>query len=164
VSRRPAFDRILALFCLTMVPAAGAQNLISTSGASLSVAAPGETDYAAGVSGPTQSYTVVTACTGTGFYGCRLFLQYGSNPQGQQLDMEYAIVSLGKGSCENAAANPAVWFPVLPTSVLLTTRKNAKCVATFQFRVSPLTWAAHQSPGPPGGAYRQQLRFQFTRP
>lgn len=142
-----------------------AQSLSSASGASLSTSTPGETEYDAGASGASGNYTITTTCTGTSNAGCRLFLQYGSNPQGLQLDMEYAIVSLGSVDCENAVANANSWLPVQPTSVVLSTAKNRSCVATFRFRVSPLSYAVHvSSPGPPGGTYVQNVIFVFTRP
>ena len=142
-----------------------AQGLASASGASLSIATPGETEYDAGASGPTGNYTITTSCTGTTGAGCRLFLQYGSNPQGLQLDTEYAIVSLGSVDCLGAVANANSWFPVQATAVVLSTAKNKSCVATFRFRVSPLSYAVHvASPGPPGGTYMQRIAFVFTRP
>jgi hypothetical protein len=158
--------RLIAAGCLTSATPAllSAQALRSLSGAALSVIAPTETDYTAGVSDPTGHYTIATTCTGSTSAGCRLFLQYGSNSQGQQVDMEYAIVSLSSSDCQGAAANPNAWFPVLPTAVVLNTRKNRNCVATFRFRVSPLAWTVYTSPGPAGGAYAQQISFHLTRP
>jgi hypothetical protein len=144
---------------------ARAQGLASASGASLSIATPGEAEYDAGASGPSGNYTITTTCTGTSGAGCRLFLQYGSNPQGLQLDMEYAIVSLGSADCAGAMANANAWLPVQPSSVVLSTAKSRTCVATFRFRVSPLSYAVHvSSPGPPGGTYVQNVTFLFTRP
>jgi hypothetical protein len=142
-----------------------AQGLSSASGASLSIATPGETEYDAGASGASANYTITTSCTGTTSAGCRLFLQYGSNPQGLQLDLEYAVVSLGSTDCADALANANAWLPVQPSSVVLSTAKNRTCVATFRFRVSPLSYAVHvSSPGPPGGTYMQNVVFVFTRP
>ena len=141
-----------------------AQTLASASGAALSISAPLESDYDAGVSGSSGSYVITTTCTGTGSAGCRLFLQYGTNSQGQQMDMQYAVVSLSSSDCAGAVANPSTWLTVQPTSAVLSTAKNKSCVATFQFRVSPISWSLYQSPGPPGGNYRQQLHFVFTRP
>lgn len=163
---RPALRAALPALLLGLAGSrvAPAQILFSTSGAALSVATLAESDYDAGQSGPTATYTIVTACTGRGGAGCRLFLQYGGNPQGQQLDLQYSVVSIGSGECQGVAANPNAWFPVQPASVVLSTRKNRNCVATFRFRASPVTWTAYRSPGPVGGAYRQQVRFQFTRP
>ena len=144
---------------------ARAQGLNSASGASLSIATPGEAEYDAGASGASGNYTITTTCTGTTSAGCRLFLQYGSNPQGLQLDMEYAVVSLGSTDCADAVANANAWLPVQPASVVLSTAKNKTCVATFRFRVSPLSYAVHVSvPGPPGGTYMQNVTFVFTRP
>ncbi len=146
-------------------PSARAQGLSSASGASLSIATPGETEYDAGASGASGNYTITTSCTGTTGAGCRLFLQYGSNPQGLQLDLEYAVVSLGSADCAGAVANANAWLPVQPASVVLSTAKNRTCVATFRFRVSPLSYAVHvSSPGPPGGTYMQDVTFVFTRP
>ena len=140
------------------------QSLTSVSGASLSIAAPTESQYDAGASGSSGSYTISTTCTGTGPADCRLFLQYGTNSQGQQVDMEYAVVSLGSGDCVGAVASPSTWIAVQPTSVVLSTNKNKSCVATFQFRVSPLSWSTYSSPGPGSGTYRQRVNFVFTRP
>jgi hypothetical protein len=155
--------RVASVFmvCLvaTRVPA---QGLSSASGASLSIATPTETEYDAGASGASGNYSITTSCAGTGGAGCRLFLQYGSNPQGLQLDMEYAIVSLGSVDCAGAVANPNAWASVQPTAVVLSTAKNKTCVATFRFRVSPLSYAVHTSPGP--GTYKQRVAFLFTRP
>jgi hypothetical protein len=143
---------------------AGAQVLASASGASLSISAPTESDYDAGVSGNTGTYAVITTCTGTGSAGCRLFLQYGTNSQGQQMDMQYAVVSLSSTDCAGAVASPSTWITVQPTTTVLSTAKNKSCVATFRFRVSPISYSLFQSPGPPSGNYRQQLNFVFTRP
>jgi hypothetical protein len=155
----------LATVASMAAASARAQGLISASGASLSIATPGETQYDAGASGASGNYTITTSCIGTGSAGCRLFLQYGSNPQGLQLDMEYAVVSLGSADCAGAVANANAWLTVQPTSVVLSTAKNRVCVATFRFRVSPLSYAVHvSSPGPPGGTYMQNVIFVFTRP
>jgi hypothetical protein len=153
-----------ACLAATVALDAGAQSLISTSGASLSIVTPTEAQYDAGVSNPSGNYTIVTACIGTTSAGCRLFLQYGSNPQGQQVGMEYAVVAIGSSDCEGVVANPNAWMPVQPASVVLSTAKNRTCVATFQFRVSPLSWILYQSPGPPGGSYKQRVDFVLTRP
>ena len=144
--------------------ATGAQILVSVSAASLSVAAPTETDYDAGVSGNTGNYAITTTCTGTGPAGCRLFLQYGTNSQGQQMDMQYAVVSLSSADCVGAVAAPSTWITVQPTTTVLSTAKNKSCIATFRFRVSPISYSLYQSPGPPSGDYRQKLNFVFTRP
>lgn len=141
-----------------------AQTLTSSSGASLSIAAPNELAYDASASAGSGSYTISTTCAGTGSADCRLFLQYGANSQGQQVDMEYAVVSLGSADCIGAVASPSTWIAVQPTSVVLSTNKNKSCVATFQFRVSPLTWSLYPSPGPGSGTYRQRINFVFTRP
>ena len=143
---------------------AGAQGLASASGASLSVSTPTESDYDAGASGNTGSYAITTACSGTGGAGCRLFIQYGTNSQGQQMDMQYAVVSLSSVDCVGAVASPSTWITVQPTTAVLSTVKNKSCVATFRFRVSPISYSLYQSPGPPSGNYRQQLTFAFTRP
>jgi len=140
------------------------QSLTSSSGASLSIAAPNESAYDASASAGSGSYTISTTCTGTGAADCRLFLQYGTNSQGQQVDMEYAVVSLGSADCIGAVASPATWIAVQPTSVVLSTNKNKSCVATFQFRVSPLSWSVYPFPGPGSGTYRQRVNFVFTRP
>ncbi|NUQ11734.1 MAG: hypothetical protein HUU26_05295 [Gemmatimonadaceae bacterium] len=141
-----------------------AQSLTSSSGASLSIAAPTESAYDAGVSGPSGNYSVRTTCTGGGGAGCRLFIQYGSDSQGQQVGMEYAVVALSSSACAGAVANPNTWYPVQPTVVVLSTAKFATCTATFRFRVSPLTWVLYQSPGPSAGSYRQRLAIRLTRP
>ena len=140
------------------------QGLSSSSGASLSIAAPGESEYDAGASAGSGSYTITTTCTGTGSAGCRLFFQYGTNSQGQQVDMQYAIVSLGSSDCEGAVASSSTWISVQPSSAVLSTAKNKSCVATFQFRVSPLSWSQYPSPGPGSGTYRQRVNLVFTRP
>jgi hypothetical protein len=162
--RRVARLLTVAGLALTAVRGVRAQTLTSVTSPALLLAAPNEVQYDAGASLPTPDYAIATTCTGTGPEGCRLFLQYGSNPQGQQVDMEYAIVALGTRDCDNAVANPGAWYPVQPTAVVLTTRKNRRCVATFRFRVSPLAWTTYQSPGPPGGAWAQRVNFLFTRP
>jgi hypothetical protein len=138
------------------------QTLTSASGASLSISAPTESEYDALASSGTGNYAISTTCTGTGSADCRLFLQYGSNPQGQQVDMEYAIVSL-TGRCDGAVANANTWLAVNPASVVLSTTKNQACSASFRFRVSPLAYNLYVSPAP-GGSYKQQVRFVFTRP
>jgi hypothetical protein len=154
----------VAAACVIDAPVVSAQVLASASTAALAVAAPDETAYDAGASNPTGNYTIATTCTGSGVSGCRLFLQYGTNSQGQQVDMQYAVVSLGSADCQGAVADPTLWLAMQPTSVVLSTAKNKSCVATFRFRVSPLSWSAYQSPGPPGGNYRQQVNFVLTRP
>jgi hypothetical protein len=116
------------------------------------------------VSGNTGSYAITTTCTGTGSAGCRLFIQYGTNSQGQQMDMQYAVVSLSSADCVGAVASPSTWITVQPTTTVLSTAKNKSCVATFRFRVSPISYSLYQSPGPPSGTYRQKLNFAFTRP
>ena len=158
--------RFTAAACLaaTVTLDAGAQGLSSSSGAALSIAAPSESQYDAGASDPSGNYTIITTCTGTTSAGCRLFLQYGSNPQGQQVGMEYAVVSIGSADCGGVVANSNAWMPVQPASVVLSTAKNRTCVATFRFRVSPLSWTLYQSPGPPGGSYKQRVDFVLTRP
>jgi hypothetical protein len=153
-----------AALVIMSAPPAAAQGLSSTSGASLAIATLTETDYVNGYSGSSGSYTLTTSCSGSGSAGCRLFLQYGTNSQGQQLDMQYAVVSLGSSDCDGAVANASTWIDVQPTSVVLTTPKNRSCVATLRFRVNPVSWSLYTSPGPPGGAYRQRLTFLFTRP
>lgn len=161
--RRGPAACLALLGCLAVAPAR-AQTLYSVSTPALAIATPSESDYDAGVSDPSPNYTVITSCTGRTSAGCRLFLQYGGNGQAQQVDMQYAIVSLGSGDCQGAAANPNAWFAVHPNAVVLTTRKNRVCVATFRFRVNPLAWSTITSPGPPGGGYRQQVGFVLTRP
>ena len=154
--------RIAFAFLALVTRQAHAQTLTSASGASLAVATPTETEYDALASSATGNYSISTTCTGTGAADCRLFLQYGSNPQGQQVGMEYAIVSLS-AKCQGAVANANSWFAVNPASVVLATQKNGDCNATFRFRVSPLAYNLYVSPAP-GGAYKQQVRFVFTRP
>lgn len=143
---------------------AGAQSLASASSASLAVSAPTESDYDAGVSANSGNYTITTTCLGTGGAGCRLFLHYSTNSQGQQMDMQYAVVSLSSTDCAGAVASPSTWITVQPTATVLSTGKNKVCVATFRFRVSPISYSLYQSPGPPSGNYRQRLNFVFTRP
>lgn len=142
---------------------AGAQSIYTLSTASLDIAAPREAQYDAGASDASDDFFIVTTCTGSRNHGCRLFLQYGSNSQGQQVGMEYAVVTAGN-DCDNVSANPNAWFPVQPTAVVLTTRKNRICTATFRFRVRTLDYASYVSPGPAAGAYQQRINFQFTRP
>jgi hypothetical protein len=139
------------------------QSLSSSSGASLAIATLTENHYDAGVSDPTTGYTLTTTCTGPTSAGCRLFIQYGANSQGQQVGMEYAVVSL-TADCDGAVANPDVWIAVQPTLTVLSTDKNKSCVASFRFRASPLAWDVYLAPGPSGGAYRQQVKFVLTRP
>ena len=155
---------LAASLLITCSEAVAAQSLASASGASLTVAAPAESDYDAGVSANSGSYAITTTCTGTGGAGCRLFLQYGTNSQGQQMDMQYAVVSLSSVDCGGAVASASTWITVQPSSVVLSTAKSKSCVATFRFRVSPISYSLFQSPGPPGGNYRQRLNFVFTRP
>ena len=140
------------------------QTLTSTSGASLAIAAPSESEYDAGASLGSGNYTISTTCTGTGSADCRLFFQYGTNSQGQQVDMQYAVVALSSNDCRGAVASPTTWIAVQSTLVVLSTNKNQSCVATFQFRVSPLTWSQYPFPGPGSGTYRQRINFVFTRP
>ncbi|HEY5547869.1 MAG TPA: hypothetical protein VIK50_17575 [Gemmatimonadaceae bacterium] len=156
--------RRIAILCLVLTAGeARGQGLSSSSGAALAITTPTETEYDAGASNPTGNYAITTTCTGPTSAGCRLFIQYGSNPQGQQVGLQYAIVSL-TADCENAVANPNSWTDVQATLVVITTRKNRSCVAAFRFRVSPLAYDVYQSPGPPGGTYRQQAAFVLTRP
>ena len=161
VARRSA-TRIACVLLTLVTRQAHTQTLTSASGASLSVAAPTEAEYDALASGATGNYAISTTCTGTGSADCRLFLQYGSNPQGQQVAMEYAIISLSNG-CSGTVANANTWLAVNPASVVLFTNKNQECNATFRFRVRPLSYNLYVSPAP-GGAYKQQVRFVFTRP
>ena len=160
-AQRSATRIAIALLMLT-TRQAPAQGLASGSGASLAVATPTEAQYDAGASGPTGNYAITTTCTGAGPSGCRLFLQYNTNPQGQQVGIEYAIVSLSV-RCLGAVANANAWFPVNPATVVLSTVKSRTCNASFRFRVSPLAYNLYLSPAP-GGAYRQRVRFVFTRP
>lgn len=141
-----------------------AQGLASASGASLSIATPTETEYDAGASAASGNYTITTTCTGSNSFGCRLFFQYGSNGQSLQLGMEYAVVSLGSTDCQGAVANANAWIAVQPTSVVLSTNKNQSCVATFRFRVSPLSYAVHTVAASSSGTFKQQVAFVFTRP
>lgn len=162
VARRAA--RLAFALAVAAGTPVNAQSLTSTTGAALSIAAPTEAAYDAGVSAASGNYTVRTTCTGGGSSGCRLFLRYGTNSQGQQVDMQYAVVSLGSAACQGAVANPNSWLAVQPTAVVLSTVKGVNCVATFRFRVSPLSYALYQSPGPSSGSYRQRVAFQLTRP
>lgn len=160
-ARRPA--RRIATVCLLLAAReSSGQALSSTSGASLSITTPTEADYDAGASLPTASYSITTSCTGTLSAGCRLFIQYGANPQGQQVDLEYAILAV-TADCLGAVANANTWYAVNPATTVLSTNKNRTCVAAFSFRVGPLSYALHTSPAP-NGAYRQQARFVLTRP
>jgi len=161
---RGAATLVSASILIISTRIAGAQTLASATSASLSVSAPTESDYDAGVSGTTANYAITTTCLGTGGAGCRLFLQYGTNSQGQQMDMQYAVVSLSSTDCAGAVASPSTWITVQPTVAVLSTAKNKICVATFRFRVSPISYSLYQSPGPPSGDYRQRLNFVFTRP
>jgi hypothetical protein len=154
--------RIAFAFLALVTRQAHSQTLTSASGASLSVSAPTEAEYDALASSGTGNYAIATTCTGTGPADCRLFLQYGSNPQGQLVGMEYAIVSLS-ANCQGAVANANSWFAVNPATVVLSTQKNRTCNASFRFRVSPLAYNLYVSPAP-GGAFKQQVRFLFTRP
>ena len=162
--RRRSAPRIALICVLLPAPVAPgvAQEISSNSSASLSVAAPTDAEYDAGASGATGTYRIQARCRDTGAAGCRLFLQYGSNAQGQQLGIEYAIVSVS-GQCAGAVASPTVWYAVNPASSVLSTAANRSCIAAFRFRVSPLAWNLYPAPAP-GGAYRQQVRFVFTSP
>ncbi len=162
----PALLRI----CLTMAfpmsvlaPVARAQSMFSFTNPSLTVAQPTEADYDAGFSAASRNYFLITTCTGSGNQGCRLFLQYGSNPQGQQVDMQYAVVS-ASGGCRGVAADPNSWFPVQTSVPVLSTQKNRICFVNFRFRVSPLSWTTYTAPGPISGAYLQRVSFRLTRP
>ena len=161
---RGAASLFAASFLIISGHSVAAQTLASASGASLAVAAPGETDYDAGVSASTAGYAITTTCLGSGSAGCRLFLQYGTNSQGQQMNMQYAVVSLSSTDCVGAVASPSTWITVQPTAAVLSTAKNKSCVATLRFRVSPISYSLFQAPGPPGGNYRQRLNLVFTRP
>lgn len=161
--RTPRSARRIVSACLLLVARESfGQDLSSTSGASLSITTPTEADYDAGASLPTANYGITTSCTGTLSAGCRLFIQYGANPQGQQVDLEYAILSL-TADCLGAVANANAWYAVNPATTVLSTNKNKTCVAAFRFRVGPLSYALYTSPAP-NGAYRQQARFVLTRP
>jgi hypothetical protein len=141
------------------------QGLTSASSASLSVATLTEAQYdAGGPSGSTQSYTVTTSCTGAGGSGCRLFIQYGTNSQGQQVGTQWALTSATPASDCKSLPTLNVFADVVPTTVVLTTGKNNICVATFVLRVNPLAYTTYQSPGPVSGAYKQQVVFVLTRP
>jgi hypothetical protein len=155
---------LFAASLLIFGKAIDAQTLASASGALLAVSAPTESDYDAGVSGNTGNYAITTTCLGTGGAGCRLFLQFGTNSQGQQMDMQYGVVSLSSTDCAGAVAIPSNRITVQPTAAVLSTAKNKSCVATFRFRVSPISYSLFQSPGPASGDYRQRLNFVFTRP
>jgi hypothetical protein len=157
--------RLITAAWLALVASRGAsaQTLSSVTNPALPIPAPNETQYDAGASLPSPDYSIATTCRVSGPEGCRLFFQYGSNSQGMQLDLEYAVVALGSDDCEDAVANPGTWYPVQPTAVVLTTRKNQDCIATFRFRASPISYSSHQSPGPPGG-WGQRVNFMFTRP
>lgn len=161
LARRSA-TRIACVLLTLVTRQAHTQTLTSASGASLSVTTPTEAEYDAFASSATGNYAIATTCSGTGSADCRLFLQYGSNPQGQQVGIEYAIISLTAG-CSGAVANANTWLAVNPAAVVLWTNKNQECNATFRFRVSPLAYNLYTSPAP-GGSYKQQVRFVFTRP
>lgn len=154
---------IVLVLGLSLATEAHAQAIYTLSTASLDIAAPREAEYDAGASDASDNFFIITTCTGSRSHGCRLFLQYGSNPQGQQVGMEYALVTAG-ADCEGVSANPNAWLPVQPTAVVLSTRKNRICTATFRFRVRPISYATYTSPGPVGGAYLQRVNFLLTRP
>jgi hypothetical protein len=148
------------------MPACGrAQALVSVSSASLAVAAPTEAQYdAGGPTGSTGSYTITTTCAGSGPAHCRLFLQYGTNSQGQQVGTQWALTSATPAAaCTNLPALN-VFQDVVAATVVLTALKNLNCIATFIFRVNPLSYTIYQSPGPVSGAYKQQIQFVLTRP
>lgn len=144
---------------------ARAQALASVSSAALAVAAPTEAQYdAGGPTGSTGSYTITTTCTGPGPNNCRLFLQYGTNSQGQQVGTQWALTSATPAAaCTNLPALN-VFQDVVAATVVLTAIKNMNCIATFVFRVNPLSYTTYQSPGPVSGAYKQQVKFVLTRP
>ena len=155
--------------CLAFVLLLGAarsvqgQGLSSASGAALSVATLTEAQYdAGGPSGQTAGYTITTSCTGTGSSGCRLFIQYGSNSQGQQLGMQWALSSATAPCLGTPTLD--VFTDVTPAAVVLSTNKNQTCVATFRFRVNPLAYTMYIAPGPVGGDYKQQVTLVLTRP
>ena len=160
---RRSTGRIALLGLGMLARIANGQGLASSSGASLAIATLAESHYTAGTSDPTASYSLTTTCTGSTSAGCRLFIQYGTNSQGQQVDMQYAVAS-ASADCTGVVANPNVWSTVQPAVSVLSTAKNKSCVAAFRFRVAPVTWSAYQSPGPAGSTYRQQVKFVFTRP
>jgi hypothetical protein len=165
VSARLAAAAFVVIVEMGTPARARAQALVSVSSTALAVAAPTEAQYdAGGPSGSTGSYTITTTCTGTGPADCRLFIQYGTNPQGQQMGMQWALTSATPaGQCQNLPALN-VFQDVVAATVVLTTNKNQNCVATFVFRVNPLSYATYQSPGPVSGAYKQQIQFVLTRP
>ena len=144
---------------------ARAQVLVSVSSSALAVAAPTEAQYdAGGPTGSTGSYTITTTCLGTGPANCRLFIQYGTNSQGQQVGMQWAITSATPAaSCQNLPALN-VFQDVVAATVVLTAVKSLNCIATFTFRVNPLSYTTYQSPGPVAGAYKQQIKLVLTRP
>jgi hypothetical protein len=76
----------VATLALGATRGARAQTLASVTNPALPIPAPNESQYDAGASLPTSDYIVATTCRGTGPEGCRLFFQYGSNSQGQQVD------------------------------------------------------------------------------
>jgi hypothetical protein len=160
--RRCAFP-LCVLAVLVLAPRKlHAQLLTSLSNPALAIVTPTETHYDAGASASTASYTIVTTCIGLGG-GCRLFVQYGTNSQGQQVDTKWALTSAPSAQCRNLPALN-VFNDVVPTNVVLTTLANEICTATFVLRVSPLSYATYTSPGPASGAYVQQVKFVFTRP
>ena len=121
-ARRPAW-RIATIILLFAARESSGQGLSSASGASLSIVTPTEVDYDAGASLPTANYGITTSCTGTTGAGCRLFIQYGTNPQGQQVDLEYAILSLTV-DCLGAVANANTWYAVNPATTVISTNKR----------------------------------------
>jgi hypothetical protein len=76
--------------------------------------------------------------------------------------MQWAVSS-ATAPCQGIPAL-GVFSDVVPTAAVLSTAKNATCVATFRFRVNPLAYAMHTSPGPVSGAYKQEVRLVLTRP
>jgi hypothetical protein len=144
------------------VSSARAQGLSSSSSPSLSVTAPTEAQYdAGGPSGTTGNFVIATTCTGSGNNGCRLFITYGSNPQGQQVTVQWRLTS-ATGQCGSPTLN--VFQDIAPTTPVISNNKNDNCTATFSFRVNPLSYTTYQAPGPTSGAYVQNVSFTFTRP
>lgn len=169
--RRLTLALLWCVVCVTglLVPdavRAEAQTL-SHSTSALSIAAPTAAQYDAAspgnVTSASGSYTLNTTCTGGGGNGCRLFIGYGTNAQGQQLAIQWQMTS--RTSLCSSAVALNTWQDIT-TGVVLSTNKNDACTATFQLRVKDLAYNVHQAPGRLNttNPYQQNVTFTFTRP
>jgi hypothetical protein len=149
---------------------AAAQNFVSAANLSQTIPSPTAAQYDAAApnnatgQNSTTNFTATLHVPNGGGSNPQydLKLAYGTNPQGLQLQVQWKLLSFS-GGCGNAVVSSS--FQDISTSPILTMGKNsANCTVVFAFRVSGLSYAVQQAPGPNGtnNPYVQNVTFSFT--